>query len=486
MKSIDAILLPYQADWINDTSKVKVAEKGRRIGLSWCDALDAALKASRKVRPQNTYYISYNKDMTRQYISDVTYWAKKLSLLASEMEEENILLDEHDMTIYRVRFATGCEVVGMPSEPRVLRSKKGCVRIDEAAFVDDLDELLKAALALIIWGGDVGIISTHNGEDNPFNLLCQDILAGRADYSLHRITFDEALTQGLYKKICATSGQEWKPETEAAFRENIRQIYRHNLDEELNCVPRRGGGAYLPMALTTPCAKAGEVLRFTAPAALLDWPHDAAAGYVQGWLETQVEPILRQIPEKLRTFIGVDFGRSVDLSVFWLLLENKDLTLSTPLVIELRNMPYRAQEQILGFITESLERFSGMALDARGNGQALAEFARVRFGAAFVLEVMISQAFYRESMPRLKAAFEDKTLEIPKDNEILGDLRAVSVTNGIPQIGARRQEGEGSRHGDAAVALDMAIWAHYKLGDNEPWSLVTAGESTAAQILAGF
>ena len=35
--------------------------------------------------------------------------------------------------------------------------------IDEAAFHDDLPELLKAALAFTMWGGVVRVISTHNG-----------------------------------------------------------------------------------------------------------------------------------------------------------------------------------------------------------------------------------------------------------------------------------------------------------------------------------
>lgn len=41
--------------------------------------------------------------------------------------------------------------------------------IDEAEFHESLEELLKAALALNMWGARVRLISTHNGIDNPFN-----------------------------------------------------------------------------------------------------------------------------------------------------------------------------------------------------------------------------------------------------------------------------------------------------------------------------
>jgi hypothetical protein len=59
------------------------------------------------------------------------------------------------------------------------------VIIDEAAFHEQLGELIKAAMALLMWGGQVHIISTHNGADNPFNELIQDIRAKKRPYSLH-------------------------------------------------------------------------------------------------------------------------------------------------------------------------------------------------------------------------------------------------------------------------------------------------------------
>lgn len=56
----EAVLLPYQRDWIADTSQVKVCEKSRRIGLSWAEAADAALTAASAsgmdVLNKQTYY----------------------------------------------------------------------------------------------------------------------------------------------------------------------------------------------------------------------------------------------------------------------------------------------------------------------------------------------------------------------------------------------------------------------------------------------
>ena len=68
-------------------------------------------------------------------------------------------------------------MVALPSVPRALRGKQGLVIVDEAAFHGELAEVIKSALALLMWGGQVVIVSTHNGVANPFNLLLDDVSA---------------------------------------------------------------------------------------------------------------------------------------------------------------------------------------------------------------------------------------------------------------------------------------------------------------------
>ncbi|HZF99058.1 MAG TPA: hypothetical protein VEY92_12620, partial [Pseudoxanthomonas sp.] len=74
----EAVLLKYQQDWIADDSDLKVAEKSRRIGLTWAEAADNVLTAS-KSRPadgMNVYYIGYNMDMAIEYIEACAMWAR--------------------------------------------------------------------------------------------------------------------------------------------------------------------------------------------------------------------------------------------------------------------------------------------------------------------------------------------------------------------------------------------------------------------------
>ena len=54
-------------------------------------------------------------------------------------------------------------------------------------------------------------------------------------------------------------------------------------------------------------------------------------------------------------------------------------------------MPFAQQEQIMQHLLAKLPNLRGAALDARGNGQSLAEAMRDAFGAEVVEAVMLSE-----------------------------------------------------------------------------------------------
>ena len=470
------VLLPYQKAWLGDKSPVKVVEKSRRIGLTWAQALDDVLKASTSGRDgMDVLYISFNQDMTREYIDTCAEWAKKLQIVAGKVNEDIFRDgDEREIKAFRIDFASGHKILALSNRPSNLRGKQGRVIIDEAAFVEDLPELLKAALALLMWGGQVIIISTHDGAENPFNELIQDVRAGNLPYSLHRITLDDALSAGLYRRICRVTKQDWTPEAEEAWRADLIKTYGDGADEELFCIPRQSSGAYLTTGMIEACMETAPVLTWTPPAGdFVDWPLTVAERYTKGWIAEQLEPLLSGLPKDRAHFCGVDFGRSGDLSVFWPATEEKDLRLVPPFVLELRNCPHRTQQQILFAVLDALPRFSGVSLDARGNGSALAEAARQQYGPGRVREVMISEGWYRETMPQLKAGIEDKTLILPKDAGILSDFRSLRVMKGVARVPEQRTKDKtGGRHGDSAVACAMMLDARRELGSSEPWEYV--------------
>lgn len=470
------VFLPYQKKWLADKASVKVVEKSRRIGLTWAQAHDDTLLAATSGRyGMDVLYISFNQDMTREYIEACADWAKRLQLVAGKVNEDVFKDgDEREIKAFRIDFASGRKILALSNRPSNLRGKQGRVIIDEAAFVEDLPELLKAALALLMWGGQVIIISTHNGADNAFNQLVQDVRAGNLPYSLHRITLDDALHDGLYRRICQVTEKPWTQEGEDAWRAELIKTYGDGADEELFCIPRQSSGAYLTTAMLEACMGAAPVLTWTPPAEdFVDWPLPVAERYTRGWIAEELEPLLAPLPQDMAHFCGVDFGRSGDLSVFWPATEEKDLRLVPPFVLELRNCPHRTQQQILFAILERLPRFSGVSLDARGNGSALAEAARQQYGPEQVREVMISESWYRETMPLLKAGIEDKTLLLPRDAGILSDFRSLRVVKGVARVPEQRiKDKTGGRHGDSVIACAMMLDARKELGSAEPWDYV--------------
>ncbi|EET4722982.1 hypothetical protein LCI89_005670, partial [Escherichia coli] len=129
---------------------------------------------------------------------------------------------KEEILTYMIRFPnSGFKIQALSSRPSNLRGLQGDVVIDEAAFHESLDELLKAAMALTMWGARVRIISTHNGVDNLFNQYIQEAREGRKDYSVHRITLDDAIADGLYRRICYVTGREWSPESEQKWRDDL-------------------------------------------------------------------------------------------------------------------------------------------------------------------------------------------------------------------------------------------------------------------------
>ena len=456
-----SILLPYQRRWLADQSQVKVIEKSWRIGITWTEAADRALGAATSGRAGiDGWYIGYNKDIALEFIEAAAKWARRFNR-AAETVEEIVLEDERaDILAYRIRFASGHKVVALSSRPSNLRGKDGCAVIDEAAFHEDLPGLLKAALAFTMWGGLVRIISTHNGAHSAFNELVSEIRAGGRPYSLHRTTFDDALADGLYRKICEQSETEWSQEKQREWRQQIIDYYADNVGEELFCIPRASSGAYLSSVLIEARMKAGiPILRWELPAEFSGRPEAERRSETEAWCEDNLAPVIATLDPTLASFFGEDFGRSGDLTVIWPLQIAPNLMRRTPFVVELRNIPFRNQEQVLFYIADRLPRFTTGAMDARGNGQYLAETAAQRYDGRIV-QVMLSESWYRENMPRYKAAFEDGTIEIPKDADVLGDHRAFVLEQGVAKISERRSGADGKgRHGDSAMAAALAFFA---------------------------
>ncbi len=110
----DGVLMRHQAEWLEDDADLKLAEKGRRTGITFAEALDATLIAAAKKSEggSNYFYIGDTKDKGREFIGYVAHFARTVAGQLASIEEF-LFEDQKDdgttnlISAFRVRFASG-------------------------------------------------------------------------------------------------------------------------------------------------------------------------------------------------------------------------------------------------------------------------------------------------------------------------------------------------------------------------------------------
>lgn len=486
---IPKILLPYQVRWHLDESIVRLCEKGRRVGFTWgAWAAEAPLEAARANGGMDQFYMGYNQGMAAEFIGDCATFASWYNMICSKIDVayQNVVIanEKHDVVTYKISFANGRKIEALSAMPHNWRGRQGHARIDEAGHHQRLGPVIDGSMAFRIWGGRISIGGTHNGEESEFNELVKRVKDGKLPWSYHRVSFSDAIREGLYKRICLVTKKQWSPAAEAAFIAEARSSYRASdiADEELECIPRRGTGAYFSRLLLEKCAEPGmPVLSYSKPAIFVTDPDRLAV--TQKWIDDVLAPAVRALPMNRRSVFGQDFGRSGDLSIIVVgQPEGTGRAWRTPLRIELRNIPFDCQKWIVSWLIDNLPLFHHAKFDARGNGQSHAEAALQKVGASKVDCVMATPKWYDEWFPKYHQAFEDGEIVTFNDEDWIADHRNVVLVGGCPRVNDARTKGSdgGDRHGDAAIAGVM-MWAAAR-EEAQPAAGETV-EATAADLI---
>lgn len=476
----EGVLMKHQAEWLRVKASLRVCKKGRRTGITFAQAHDDTITAaSRKsAGGDNIYYIGDGKEKGLEFIG---YCAKFSRVIAEAQGQgvsgiEEFLFEDQDehgnskkITAYRIRYASGFQICALSSRPTNIRGLQGKVRIDEAAFHADVQGVLDAATALLIWGGEIAIISTHNGKTNPFNQLVNDVEAGRygEDAAVYPVFFDDAVENGLYERVCMVRG--WTPTAEGKkeWYTRIRSSYgprKAAMREELDGIPRDSGGISIPgVWIDRAMREKRPVLRIVLDDDFAGRPETDRISWGKNWILRELTPLLTALDPEREHVAGMDFARHRHFSVICPLSIEQTLDRKSPFVVELNNVPARQQEQILWTIIAELPRFRGAAIDATGPGMVLAEYAADKFGDGRIHQVTLSRKWYGEWMAKMVQGFEDGTYDLCRDANLEQDLRAVEQIDGIhmvPKMERRDlKDPDLVRHGDFAIALALAEFA---------------------------
>lgn len=239
----ETVFLPYQLAWMMNRSPIVIDEKSRQIGWSWVMAGRATINGIEDKR--DSLYTSYNKESAKQFIKDCRKWAKIFNVVVQIIAKTSILKDS-DMNVFEIRFSNGRSVQATAGNSENLRAKPGYdIYLDELAYrQESLEDIFAAASATLIGGGTIRGASTHAGIESEFNVLCESIKKGETAYGHSKVTFRQAIKEGLYKRLCIRDGKQWSAAAEKAWIDEIYSLYGIRASEELDAEPGdfSGGG----------------------------------------------------------------------------------------------------------------------------------------------------------------------------------------------------------------------------------------------------
>lgn len=244
--------LPYQMRWIQDESKMRLAEKSVRIGWTYADAFKNVRK---RLLNKNRDYLFATKDQasaveymkTCSEFADIFNFAKSIVSRGEDSQtiqavDENGKKFTTEIKFNYMKFDNGSRIMAFSSNPYAMAVFGGDVGLDEFAKHQNAEKLWETAQGRITWGYDIGIWSAHDGTDTLFYQFAKEAQAGKGGWSYYRVTMEDAVQLGLVEKINSVRGTN---QTREAFiqdcknRARLPEIY----EQSYNCNPAGSASA---------------------------------------------------------------------------------------------------------------------------------------------------------------------------------------------------------------------------------------------------
>ena len=397
------ILLPFQRRWVEDRSPRKIWLASRQVGKSFALSLEAVNEAL--LSRCDNLLLSSSERQSRELMRKVRLHLRSLGGMVEGFKASAERAEE-------VEFRNGSRVISLPANPDTVRGFSGNVFLDEFAFHAEDREIWRAMYPSVTRGYKVRICSTPNGRSNLFFDLWSREQG--ASFTRHRTDIHMAQKEGLQVDV-------------AGLRESVGDA--EAWAQEFECRFLDGATAYIPYGMISSVEDAGATME----------PGEAAGLDPSG-----------------EYYLGVDVGRTRDLTVMWLLERVGDV-LWTRLIRQMRHAPFALQRDTLYSILEE-KGLRRAALDSTGIGAQLAEEAQARFRGK--VEPVHFTANAKEDMAvTLRRAFEDRAIRIPSAPEIREDIH--SVRRSVTSAGNLRFEADRSEagHADRFWALALAVHA---------------------------
>jgi phage FluMu gp28-like protein len=461
-------LLPYQRQWVEDDSKLKIVCKGRQTGFSFAAALRAILKCLERRR--TWVLLSKGERQSKLLMEKVADHIKAMGI-AAEFHESSYF-EGTQIKQLEARFPNGSVIYGLPANPDTARGYSGDVSLDEFAFHADAEKIYSALYPTITRGYGIEVISTPNGQQGKYYELAK--AAGLAEtgvgrgvlgigkrhpapdslhpfaWSAHRVTILDAVAQGLKIDIDAlragVDDDTWRQEFCCEFLSSAEQwippeLFQQCVSSEASTSLESGVGS----------RESGVATRYPTP----DTLHPDPCFYA-GW----------------------DIARNRDLSVIWLSELVGDVTWTRG-VIEMRNVSTPAQMDEARRLMPLLRR---LTIDQSGMGLAICEVLTKEFP-----DKVEGLQFTQPSKEKLavlgKRRMEEMKVRLPDTDQIRHAFRSVkkiATSTGLTRFDSEHDSKYG--HADHWWAFCLAEAA----AEQPQYHLADVGALIGRPIAAGL
>lgn len=407
MDILNEILMPYQRRWVEDQSRFKIGLWSRQTGKSFATACEAVTDCAAQPKGNSNLWVvlSAGERQALEWMEKAKKWTEAVKATVDGYEEirdsANALLSRAE-----IRFANGARIVAIPANPDTARGYSANLVLDEFAIHERPFDIWAAIYPSITnpLNGEkrLRIVSTPKGRGNKF----ADLWEHNEKYSKHKVTIEDAVRMGLpinleELKAGVDDPDIWAQEYMCEFIDNTSVL--------------------LPYEMIGKCES--ESIKDDGSSPL---------------------------------FIGMDIGRSKDLSVIVTAAKLGDV-LAVVDVTELRKMPFADQLDIL--LSKGLQRrVQHVCIDSTGIGAMLAEEATRKGGGRFE-GVNFNVQSKGEMYGLMRRRFEERSVRIPVSRDFREDLhavqRVVSTGGNVTYSAPRNADG----HSDRAAALALCCKA---------------------------
>jgi len=430
----EKILLPYQARALENLFKHKysILMWSRQTGKSFTVALFAVLRALKR-KNHLVAIISPTERQSKELMEKVKRHIDFLKALGEKVGEVEFFEDT-TASVLEVRLPNRSRIIGLPANPDGVRGLSGDVILEEAAFFKDGYKVYQAIFPSITRNPDYKliVISTPKAKSDIFGHLWQ-MSENNSLWFRQKLTIYDAVENGL--KVNVEELRKGVPTEEIWLQEYMCEF----LEEE---------SILLPYELIHACTVEG------------------------------IEADVKELQGDL--FLGIDIGRRHDLTVVSILEKiGPHLYLRKQEV--LKKLPFSEQLRIIDHLTSYARK---VAIDETGMGMQMAEELARKWGELKVIRVYFTAKVKEELASRLKALFEDRTISIPPDRDLIEDLHSVKKT--LTPSGNVRIEGQtADSHADRFWSLALAVYASFQEEEKVAGPLIFASARTSGGLSYG-